>query len=237
MESPAVRIYAHPAIHWHTPNIVGTICDPASLRTASRRDNGCDILEIRADLFYPPTLAETLKKLPQPKILTVRAASEGGAKTLTPATRTSRYIHLITEASAIDIEIAHIRAMRLALDATRKFNVPFIASMHDFHGVPSRRAIARAVTRARDAGAACIKVAALTETSRDLAKLIDCLDLLEGTPFALMGMGRYALVSRVLFMNCGSCLNYAALATPTAPNQPTVKQLKCGQELLAPAKR
>ena len=114
---------------------------------------------------------------------------------------------------------------KAVFDIAREYDIPFIASMHDFQGVPSRSAVARTVARARDAGAACIKIAALTETSRDLAKLVDCLDLVEGMPFALMGMGRFALASRVLFMQCGSCLNYGSLGTATAPSQPSAQQL------------
>ena len=226
-------------IRWDRCNVVGTVCDAASLRAASSCGS-CDIVEIRADLFYPPSLPSILRtpsrsrntestgnagNISQPTILTVRDECEGGAKNLSAEERTNRYLSHISKVSAIDIEIANIRSMRQVFKAARDLDIPVIASMHDFQRVPTRRAIAHAITRARDAGAACIKIAALTETSRELSKLVDCLDLVEDIPFALMGMGRFAFASRVLFMQCGSCLNYGSLGTATAPNQPSAEQL------------
>jgi len=223
-------------IHWNACNVVGTVCDAASLQAASKRGS-CDIVEIRADLFYPPSIVEKNnpnfpigqspkgKYFSQPTILTVRDEREGGAKNLSTEERIYRYLRHISEVSAIDIEIANIRPMRSVFEAARDLEVPIIASMDDFQGIPSRRTVTRAVARARDAGAACIKIAALTETSCELSKLIDRLDLVEGMPFALMGMGRFAFASRTLFMQCGSCLNYGSFGTATAPNQPSAKQL------------
>ena len=211
-------------IRWDKCNVVGTVCDTASLQAASLRGS-CDVVEIRADLYYPRSIARAIYDMPRPTILTVRDECEGGAERLTTEDRIQRYSSLLLEVSAFDVEIANIRLMQPVLDIAREHDIPFIASMHDFQGVPSRSAITRAVARARDAGAACIKIAALTDTSNGLSKLVDRLDLLEGMPFALMGMGRFAFASRVLFMQCGSCLNYGSLGTATAPNQPTAKQL------------
>jgi 3-dehydroquinate dehydratase-1 len=73
---------------------------------------------------------------------------------------------------------------------------------------------------AADAGADIFKVATMTRAAGDLAILIEFLADAKGNlPLAVMGMGAYGKISRLVLARAGSCLNYGYLGTPNASGQ------------------
>jgi 3-dehydroquinate dehydratase I len=126
----------------------------------------------------------------------------------------------LDSATFIDIEVASIHEMRELIDELFQREIPWIASYHDFNKLPTNAALKHAVQKAKDAGAAVFKAAAMLETPADLARLAEFQLEDHGLPVATMGMGPLAPVSRLLCAQSGSILNYGYLGeSPTAPGQ------------------
>lgn len=222
------------------PNVVGSFgslsdllnVDPASLAQA------CDIAEIRLDLLPDSTADE-----PQPwarfgdfpLLFTARRKDEGGAMELDAAARMILLEPVLGQAACIDIEVASIGTMGDILREITARKIPWIASWHDFAGLPATAVLEEAAVRAREAGAAAFKAAARLASTADLARLAEFQMMDHGIPVSTMGMGPLAPVSRLLCAQGGSVLNYGYLgATPTAPGQWDSALLKTAIARLAP---
>ena len=64
-----------------------------------------------------------------------------------------------------------------------------------------------------------MKVAARTNSLKDLATLIGLLEKQGNPQLSVMGMGPYGKISRLLFARAGSVLNYGYLEQPQVPGQ------------------
>lgn len=208
------------------PLVVGSFGGAASLAGACPAEvaAACDVVEIRLDLlpdWRPGEDARPWSELGETALLfTARRADEGGAGGLDAATRRGMLVAALDDAACVDIEAASIPEMTglIALLAERK--LPWIASFHDFTKLPADEILRTAAKAAKDAGAAAFKVAAMLESSGDLARLAEFQLADHGIPVAAMGMGPLAPVSRLLCAQCGSVLNYGYLGeTATAPGQ------------------
>ncbi|GAB4171328.1 MAG: type I 3-dehydroquinate dehydratase [Terrimicrobiaceae bacterium] len=207
------------------PLVVGTVHDLAGFRQAGRAVSAVDLCEVRVDSLPKPVSPEDIRRLALPAIVTVRDFVEGGSRRLPEGLRRELYLELLSESVAVDLEIRNLRAMRDVVTAAKAGGRKVIASFHDFQGVPSPALIRRLAAKARDAGADCVKVAAMTGNCGELSGLLRCVGALEDGPFALMGMGKLGAASRVLFAACGSCLNYGWLGSPQVPGQLPVGEL------------
>lgn len=214
------------------PNVVGSFGTGAALDAADAgavRDS-CDLAEIRLDLINSPTGVDAsrwnhLREIPL--LFTARRGSEGGTGDLDAAARVALLETAMHDAACIDIEVASIPEMAGLLETLRTSGIPWIASFHDFTKLPETALLVNAARRARDAGAAVFKVAAMLHSPADMARLADFQLADHGLPVATMGMGPLAPVSRLLCAQCGSVLNYGYLGeTPTAPGQWDAKFLK-----------
>jgi len=213
------------------PAVVGTIHSSASLAAAIRtRKEDCDWLELRVDNFFSnlAKLRRVAPKLRPPRILTVRHPSEGGmAAGMTARERRQLYLDFLPAAALVDIELRQAPAMKEVIRQARAAGAGVILSCHDFRGTPPPKRLRELARRARDAGADLFKVATMTETARDLAWLIEFLAVEKGSlPLAVMGMGAYGKISRLVLARAGSCLNYGYLGTPNASGQWPVALLK-----------
>jgi len=213
------------------PAVVGTVHSPGSLAAASRmRPGGCDWLELRLDHFFPhvDTLRRKAASLPAPRIITVRHPSEGGgAAGITTRERQALYGDFMEVAGLVDLELRHAASMSGVIRGAGEAGVGVILSYHDFRGMPRPARLKELARRAADAGATIFKLAVMTNTARDLAKLIEFLADESGRlPLAVMGMGVYGKVSRLALAQAGSCLNYGYLGTPNASGQWPVAVLK-----------
>lgn len=212
------------------PAVVGTVHSAASLDAALRiRRNECDWLELRVDHFLPDLheLRRVAPKLPVPLIITLRHPSEGGAMGITPRERRELYLDFLNVAAAVDIELRQARSMNPVIAGAKAAGIGLILSHHDFQRTPGAAKLRGLARRARDAGADIFKVAATVREPRELARLIEFLaDEKERLPLAVMGMGRYGKISRLVLAETGSCLNYGYLAKPNASGQWPVAILK-----------
>ncbi len=117
--------------------------------------------------------------------------------------------------------------MKEVIRQARRRGAGVILSHHDFKRTPRPEKLRDLARRARDAGADMFKVATMTEKPRDLATLIEFLaNEKKVLPLAVMGMGTYGKVSRLVLAQAGSCLNYGYLGTPNASGQWPVAVLK-----------
>lgn len=112
------------------------------------------------------------------------------------------------------------------LDTARRSGVKIIASAHDFHATPPVATLLRAILRAQGAGADICKLAAHADTPVALARLLGVLGRKQPLPLSVMGMGRFGKISRLLFAQAGSVLNYGYLDAPNANGQWEARLLK-----------
>jgi 3-dehydroquinate dehydratase-1 len=206
--------------------VVGSFGSRAALGQAcpSAVAAACDLAEIRLDLLaesaggVEPSQWEHLRQVPL--LFTARRHEEGGAVRLDAAARRTLLETALDDAACIDIEVASIGAMDGLMDVVIARRIPWIGSFHDFSGLPEPRVLELAAQRARDAGAAVFKVAAMLRSPAEMARLAEFQLADHGIAVATMGMGPLAPVSRLLCAQCGSVLNYGYLGEkPTAPGQ------------------
>ncbi len=249
MTIPLLDVFAHavPRVPFPLkpgiPLIVGSFGDSSSLASIplDRVRKSCDIVEIRLDLLPSQSISSENRPWQHledmPLLFTARRASEGGSGELKAETRMSMIRSVIEDASLVDIEVASIPEMQPLIDELNKAKIPWIASFHDFEKAATPDFLSAKRMAARNAGAAGFKAAVELGWEMDqLAPLALFLQQSTDYPVSLMGMGPLAPVSRLLFGQLGSVLNYGYLGkTPTAPGQWSALQLKEAIENVARA--
>jgi 3-dehydroquinate dehydratase I len=105
-----------------------------------------------------------------------------------------------------------------------------VGSFHDFAGTPAADDLRRMRDMAFEAGADIVKFAATLHSTADLATLAALLEEPGHPPLSVMGMGKLGRISRLIFAQLGSVLNYGYLDRPTVPGQWKATRLK---ELIA----
>ena len=202
---------------------VGSVADGGTLDRLDGMDlpSLCDVVEYRVDTW--PDLAakgvELAKSSPVPVLVTVRSADEGGQNSLT-ATERERLARLFLPVSALlDVEIASLGEMASLVADARAAGVTVVASLHDFTGTPSLDDLKRKRDAALTAGADIVKLAATLHSTGDVATLASFLEETGHPPMSLMGMGKLGRVSRLIFAQLGSVLNYGYLDKATVPGQ------------------
>jgi 3-dehydroquinate dehydratase-1 len=204
------------------PKIVGAVHSPGSLRSALRlRQGDVDFLELRVDHFAedPDSLLRAAPRLPFPLIVTVRHPSEGGAGQLGARRRRQLFTEFLPLANCIDVELRSVAGFADIIAEARAAGVGVIVSDHHFHRTPSARALAARLQRAILARADLFKIAALTSAPADVAALLTLLAKPSPISLSVMGMGPFGKVSRLLFAQAGSVLNYGYLDEPNASGQ------------------
>lgn len=178
-------------------------------------------MELRVDAL-PAHIspAELLAQRPAcPVLLTVRHESEGGCRAMAESERLALARELLPLATALDWETAQLDHARELVEAARAAGVTVIASNHDFERTPELSVLLERELRARELGADIVKFAYRLQRAEDIMTGIELLRRASG-PMAVMGMGPLGAVSRLLYVQHGSCLIYGYLgSTPTAPGQ------------------
>jgi 3-dehydroquinate dehydratase-1 len=203
-------------------NIVGTIPSPAALACALKlRPGAVDAFELRVDHFAgdPTPLLRAAPRLKAPLIVTVRSPLEGGANRLNDKQRRELLARFFPFADALDLELRSAEAFADTIAEARACKVAVILSCHDFRRTPSIRTLAVRRSLAKAARADIFKVATLTNTPTDLRTLLGFLTRGADLPLSVMGMGKFGKISRLLFAQAGSVLNYGYLDTVQVPGQ------------------
>lgn len=212
------------------PLVVGTLSTPAGLRRL-RGAEAADLVEVRGDALLQAgatvgQIHDAMAKRQTPVLLTLRTPEEGGARSWENAERIATFLLLMPAADAVDIELASFGKMRRVAAEAEKTGKRLVVSAH---------AIARPPTPGRLAAwergfaaleqAWCCKVAARADTLDDLRRLAALMIAQPRLPWAVMGLGTHAGLSRSVLAGLGSALVYGYLDAPAAPGQPSAKEV------------
>lgn len=219
--------------------IVGTVHSGRSLAVARKATLAdCDLLELRLDCLSPRPRFGPAIEFPLPCLITARHPAEGGANALDARARHELYLEWIGRAALADLELRSARALQPVIGEAKRTGVHVILSYHNFQRTPPKSKLKELSRKARDAGADVFKVATLANSARDLAILIDFLSAEKSAmPLAVMGMGQFGKISRLVLAQAGSCLNYGYLGSPNASGQWPARLLKARLRELEPEKK
>ncbi|MGB8354421.1 MAG: type I 3-dehydroquinate dehydratase [Chthoniobacteraceae bacterium] len=199
------------------PQVVGIIDSTSSLKAALRINAGeLDFFEIRVDAFAgrkggEDEILAALPKLKLPLIITVRHALEGGLHAISTRKRREYFERFLPHAKLIDVELRSAKSLPGILALARSKKVSIILSYHNFLTTPPASRLRALENAARKAGADIFKVATVASTPADIAALLSLAHAKRKTPVSLMGMGAFGKVSRLVFAQAGSVLNYGFL--------------------------
>jgi 3-dehydroquinate dehydratase-1 len=213
-----------------SPLVVGTIHSPGALRCALKlRVGQLDLLELRVDAFAdaPEKLHAAASGLKLPLLVTVRHPREGGVAKWTLADRRRLYRQFLPIARWMDVEVRSLTGLREEIAFASEAGVRVIISDHHFKRTPPLETLKQRFNMAlqcRPTGPELpvVKVAASANSLRELETLVSFFQWAQKRApgrVALMGMGRFGQVSRLLFGGCGSVLNYGYLDKPQVPGQ------------------
>jgi 3-dehydroquinate dehydratase-1 len=203
------------------PAVVGIVDSQEALRVSRRLGTkDVDFLEWRADFLGSGIVESRI-----PWIVTARHPAEGGQNALSPVARRKALLELLPAAALVDVEIRSLRGIKDVLREARNSGVGVIASFHDFQKTPPSSRLEDLAKQAVDAGADVLKIATLTRSPKDVARLLDLLERVP-LPLAVMGMGPLGMASRVVLAAAGSVLNYGWLHQPNVTGQWSAKELR-----------
>lgn len=212
-----------------TPQIVGVVFTRADLQRATRMRNPPDLFELRLDALFARNdeLTAAIGKLRAPLIITARHPREGGSNGLSARARRALFRRFLPQAAYVDIELRSAGTFAAILAEARAKSIRTILSFHDFDETPDRPRLDGIARAARSLGADLLKIATRTDTSAQLARLLDFFqrERLE-MEIAAMGVGRLGRISRIKFARHRSALNYGHLGKPQAEGQLSIRQLR-----------
>ena len=187
----------------------------------------CDLLEIRLDGMaqHMDVLEVELDRFKDfPLLFTARGVEEGGIVDLSAEERSDLLLAIADRATWIDVELSAFEDLAGAIDQVRRHEVGLILSYHNFEKTPAEFQMQRIVELAEESD--IVKLAVRHHKVEDFTA---CTRILQRNdhPMSMMGMGALAPVSRLLYAQHGSLLNYGYLGDePTAPGQWPAKLLK-----------
>jgi 3-dehydroquinate dehydratase-1 len=215
------------------PLTVGVLADEAALRrfvamTPQERQSTCDVAEVRLDQlpFSSDELRGLLEGWDTPILLTARHPLEGGFAPTDPVQRMAMIEPLLDRAALLDLEIRSAAEMQPLIQKARAQGVPVIGSFHDFHTTPPDGVLEGALGFAQTAGLDAAKFATFVNSHDDLVRLINLTSGQHRLRLAVMGMGPWGRVSRLVLAKCGSLLNYGYVGESNAPGQWPAARLK-----------
>jgi 3-dehydroquinate dehydratase-1 len=198
------------------PRVVGVIASRADLDQAVRMRRPPDLFELRLDRLagIAEQVENLVPKLHTPLIITARHPLEGGAGKLQLRQRRDLLARFLNHADYIDLELRSAPALRSLLKLAKNKNVRRIISFHNFKSTPSVRTFGAKAYEAKSHAADIFKVATRTDTPMELGRLLEFmrsnrLDL----ALAVMGIGKFGAISRVLLARAGSVLIYGSVGT------------------------
>jgi shikimate dehydrogenase/3-dehydroquinate dehydratase type I len=182
-----------------------TAATTAELRQKRDAIVDADLIELRLDSVSDPNVAGALAGRRRPVIVTCRPTWEGGSFKGSEEERR----RILTDALALGAEYVDLEWRAKFHDLIAQAGGRrIVLSTHDFHGMPMDL-IAR-VHAMRSTGAEVLKIAATLTCLCDAIPLLD-LGAQSGrhSAVALIGMGDYGLMTRVLAGRFGSIWTYA----------------------------
>jgi len=197
--------------------------EPRPALVTEARAAGMDVAEIRVDLFASPTephVHAALQKLEGvPVIATLRSRGEGGGWPGSEAERLQLFRSVLPRVDAVDVELESVEIRDAVVTAAHKEGKVAIVSFHDFNRTPALPQLRDIVSRACQADADLVKVAARAHSDADVRTLAQLLVENEARRLVVIAMGPTGAISRIFFPALGSRLTFASLERSTAPGQ------------------
>lgn len=207
-----------------------------------------DLLEWRIDGYEKVRdLRDCIKDLedlqtiidPIPLIFTCRIDCEGGLQPLSGQERLDLIFRAMETGlvDILDIELCSGKAfIDSVIQAAGPAKTRVILSCHDFEKTPPRQFLLDKLWEARDRGADIAKLAAMPRGYEDVLSLMEVtlaarnggLDI----PLITMSMAEKGLVSRIAGGVFGSDVTFAMGATPSAPGQIPIQDLRRAMSIL-----
>jgi 3-dehydroquinate dehydratase-1 len=211
------------------PLVVASVHSSAGLRLAARlRSRDVDVLELRADAFAGSEgpISKFLSEVELPVLLTVRHPAEGGIGNLSHGARKALFEKLLPHAALVDVELRSAVVMRSVVTEAKKRGILVVVSDHHFQRSPTLAQMRNRMRRAFAAGADIFKLAVRSDNAASLARLLDFVSTGKPRSLAVMGMGKFGMVSRLVLACAGSVLNYGYLDRPNASGQWEARELR-----------
>ncbi len=194
-----------------------------NLRTC--KEKGCDIVELRVDLFEKKGLdwvlrhVEKAQKMGLKTILTVRSEKEGGKKV---ENRTDIFESISPVSDYTDIELSSKEVIRAVKDIVKLSGKKLIVSYHNFELTPPCWVLKEIYREAKRFGADIVKIAVKANSYKDVKRLL-CID--EDGDKVLIAMGELGKISRLAGFVFGSVITYSFLEEAIAPGQISLEEM------------
>lgn len=226
------------------PWIVGTVTTSGGL-SFLRAESPAHLVEIRLDALREAgvplqDLRASLAERTRPALLTLRAPEEGGRRHWTEGERERLLEEFFPAVDAIDVEYRSLDSWRAWWERARAEGKWRILSVHWLERSPGEERIREYGSFLERAEPDWAKIALRLREPEDLRSLVRLLLDHRSQAWALMGLGPWAGLSRIVLSALGSELVYGYLDEPAAPGQPSVEELALGLRrlgLAAPSDR
>jgi 3-dehydroquinate dehydratase-1 len=175
---------------------------------------GVALAELRIDHFarfdaaYVSAQIKRLHGLPV--LATIRLAAEGGGWKGSETDRLALYQAILPQVDAIDVELQATETLAALIPLARGLGKPVVVSHHDFDATPTYEALTEVVSRAHQAGADIVKIAAQVHSDEDISTLSRLLTDKVAPDMVIIGMGEKGLPTRLMFPGQGSRFTFAA---------------------------
>ncbi len=212
------------------PLLIGCLKTEAGLDQLQAANVPADLIEVRVDELLQANvklsaIEQALRKRRHPVLLTARAANEGGAYNWQKGERTKVLFQLMDHADALDLELEHLPQLKRVHEAAITEELSLILSVHSIQHPASNEQLRTWMHEFQQHEAFVYKIAMRLNQQSDLHQLVDALLRNPHRRWALMGLGPDAPKSRLVLTGLGSVLVYGYLDKPTAPGQPSTRQL------------
>jgi 3-dehydroquinate dehydratase-1 len=214
------------------PAVIAVVADAKDVsQLPAAMLDAIDVFEVRADMFRDCTVSSLRHVLDLCRargkgvLLTVRSRDEGGRREMTDTERLERYLYLLDNCDAVDIEVASASLWPHMRKVCKRAGKLLIGSFHDFDGTPEDAALEAMFKKCRKQGGDIFKTACMAHTREELGRLL-CFTLAHNNDNIItLSMGQAGLVSRVAAPALGSLATYGYLSQSSAPGQLSCAEL------------
>ena len=189
--------------------------------------DGFDFCELRIDLLcrWSEDVQALAKKVPFPKIATVRDPKEGGANSIPELARLELFERWLPLCDLVDVELRNLGRFSALVQEAEAVGKGVIISFHDFAKTPSLEDLQGLVDRSDLNKNRIFKAATNVSQWSDVETLIRLVKCNPELRVAAMGMGEFGKLSRLVLARLGSCLVYGSIGETVVPGQWPVAEL------------
>ncbi|QSR88470.1 type I 3-dehydroquinate dehydratase [Methylacidiphilum caldifontis] len=214
--------------------IVGSISTRYGIKSAFENHLPIDLLEYRLDsILLELSLKEAIAELQGalccrslPALLTIRSKKEGGLIELSDSERSDLFERFYPFVDSVDLEWQQLSKIFKVYSLYKKGGKKIILSIHTLDRFLDLDGFVSSLPQIQQLEPDFVKLAVRIENLSQLKALTNLFFSFPDIPWALMGIGDYSTLSRVVLSALGSRLVYGYVDKPAALGQPSVLDLK-----------